>query len=193
MLYTMESSTWSGFILVRFFTKYSPKLGFSLKIYMYEMFMPLNCTVCNWNIFYLLIIGEQATVYIHWSAWKVKYSDILLCLVAQVRTTSQTAEQERSLNDHSMQLLRDELASVKQSLSDCQRRENSVSFSFVSLCHTASHPVDIKSATLFRVSSFNSFFIHCCLKCIKWTHGGEVMFKHPCFSSKTWGQLYLII
>lgn len=48
------------------------------------------------------------------------------CFTSQVRTTSQTAEQERSLNDQSLQLLRDELARVKQSLSDCQRRENSV-------------------------------------------------------------------
>jgi hypothetical protein len=48
------------------------------------------------------------------------------CLTAQVRTTSQTAEQERSLNDQSLQLLRDDLARVKQSLADCQRRESSV-------------------------------------------------------------------
>jgi len=59
------------------------------------------------------------------------------CLTSQVRATSQTAEQERSLNDQSLQLLRDDLARVKQSLSDCQRREGSVCL-LITYCMTLS-------------------------------------------------------
>lgn len=44
----------------------------------------------------------------------------------QMRTTAETADQERSINDHSLQLLRDELAQVKQNLSDVTRRESQV-------------------------------------------------------------------
>lgn len=51
----------------------------------------------------------------------------------QMRSTSETIEQERSINDHSMQLLRDELAQVKQdllevrqNLSEVTRRESQV-------------------------------------------------------------------
>jgi hypothetical protein len=76
-----------------------------------------------------------------------------------VRTTSQTAEQERSLNDHSLQLLRDELATVKQSLCDCQHRENSVSsvhvfahhteqYSMKNLHHWSEFPVPISFLTM---------------------------------------------
>ncbi|PSN31683.1 hypothetical protein C0J52_24643 [Blattella germanica] len=57
---------------------------------------------------------------------RTRYNRKVALLKDQVRTTSQTAEQERSLNDHSIQLLRDELAGLKQSLLDCQRRENSL-------------------------------------------------------------------
>lgn len=67
-----------------------------------------------------------------------------VCVTAQVRTTSQTVEQERSLNDHSVQLLRDELGSVKQTLSDCQRRENAVSCIYVCLCDSATKQMDLK-------------------------------------------------
>lgn len=75
----------------------------------------------------------------------VKYSFCeALCLIIQVRTTSQTAEQERALNDHSLHLLRDELSSVKQSLSDCQRRENAVSFIYICLCYVTEHLLDLK-------------------------------------------------
>lgn len=41
----------------------------------------------------------------------------------QVRATGDTIEQERNISEHSIQLLRDELARVKNSLSDVQRRE----------------------------------------------------------------------
>ncbi|XP_021937804.1 coiled-coil domain-containing protein 170 isoform X2 [Zootermopsis nevadensis] len=57
---------------------------------------------------------------------RTRYNRKVALLKDQVRTTSQTVEQERSLNDHSVQLLRDELGSVKQTLSDCQRRENAL-------------------------------------------------------------------
>lgn len=41
----------------------------------------------------------------------------------QVRTTGETIEQERNINEHSLQLLRDEIARVKETLSEVQRRE----------------------------------------------------------------------
>lgn len=41
----------------------------------------------------------------------------------QVRTTGDTVEQERTISEHSMQVLRDELARVKDNLSDVSRRE----------------------------------------------------------------------
>lgn len=44
----------------------------------------------------------------------------------QMRTAAETADQERSINDHSLQLLRDELAQVKQNLSEVTRRESQV-------------------------------------------------------------------
>ncbi|XP_075215384.1 uncharacterized protein LOC142321271 [Lycorma delicatula] len=44
----------------------------------------------------------------------------------QVRTTSETAEQERSMCENSIQLLRDDLTNTKASLADCHRRENQV-------------------------------------------------------------------
>ncbi|XP_023723104.1 coiled-coil domain-containing protein 170 isoform X2 [Cryptotermes secundus] len=65
---------------------------------------------------------------------RTRYNRKVALLKDQVRTTSQTAEQERSLNDHSLQLLRDELASVKQTLSDCQHRENSLLSFRTSVC-----------------------------------------------------------
>jgi len=44
----------------------------------------------------------------------------------QMRTAAETADQERSINDHSLQLLRDEMAQVKQNLSEVTRRESQV-------------------------------------------------------------------
>lgn len=40
-----------------------------------------------------------------------------------MRTTGETIEQERNISDHSLQLLRDELARVKENLLELQRRE----------------------------------------------------------------------
>ena len=51
----------------------------------------------------------------------------LTLLKEQVRSTTETAEQERSISDHSLQLLRDELAQVKQNLSELTKRESQVS------------------------------------------------------------------
>ncbi|XP_068085256.1 coiled-coil domain-containing protein 170 [Anabrus simplex] len=44
----------------------------------------------------------------------------------QVRTTSQSAEQERNLHDHTLEMVRNELATVKQNLIETQRRENAL-------------------------------------------------------------------
>ena len=54
----------------------------------------------------------------------------LTLLKEQIRTTTETAEQERSISDHSLQLLRDELAQVKQNLSEMTKRESQVSRCF---------------------------------------------------------------
>ena len=56
----------------------------------------------------------------------------------QMRTITETADQERSINEHSLQLLRDELAQVKQNLSDITRRESQVSNKFVKNCSLTS-------------------------------------------------------
>jgi len=77
-------------------------------------------------------------------------------LTSQVRATSQTAEQERSLNDQSLQLLRDELARVKQGLSDCQRREGSVCL-LITYCMTPSG-CKVHYSTL---GFMFSFLMHC--------------------------------
>ncbi|XP_063235771.1 coiled-coil domain-containing protein 170 isoform X2 [Bacillus rossius redtenbacheri] len=57
---------------------------------------------------------------------RTRYSRKVTLLKDQVRATSQSAENERSLHEHNTRLLRDELASVKQSLGDSQRRENAL-------------------------------------------------------------------
>ena len=66
---------------------------------------------------------------------RTKYNRKITMLKDQLRSMSETADQERSINDHSMQLLRDELAQVKQNLlevrqnlSEVTRRESQVSF-----------------------------------------------------------------
>lgn len=81
------------------------------------------------------------------------------CLTSQVRTTSQTAEQERSLNDQSLQLLRDDLARVKQSLSDCQRREGSVCL-LIMYCMTPS----VCKVHFSTLGFMFSFLMHCLYK-----------------------------
>lgn len=44
----------------------------------------------------------------------------------QLRTSAEATEQERFINDHSLQLLRDELEQVKLTLSEITRRESQV-------------------------------------------------------------------
>lgn len=55
---------------------------------------------------------------------RTKYNRKVTLLKDQVRTTGETIEQERSISEHSMQLLRDEIARLKDSLLDLQRRES---------------------------------------------------------------------
>nr|CAD7263040.1 unnamed protein product [Timema shepardi] len=50
----------------------------------------------------------------------------LLLFPCLLRAISQSADQERALNEHNHQILREELTTVKQSLMDCQRRENAL-------------------------------------------------------------------
>jgi hypothetical protein len=57
---------------------------------------------------------------------RTRYNRKLTMAKEQMRTAVETADQERSINDHSLQLLRDELAQVKQSLSEVTRRESQV-------------------------------------------------------------------
>ena len=45
---------------------------------------------------------------------------------SQVRATAQSANQERSLSDHQVQLLREDLASAKTALSEAARKETQV-------------------------------------------------------------------
>ncbi|VEN42414.1 unnamed protein product [Callosobruchus maculatus] len=54
---------------------------------------------------------------------RTKYNRKVQLLKDQVRTTGDTIEQERTISEHSIQLLRDELARVKETLADIQRRE----------------------------------------------------------------------
>ncbi|XP_024871816.1 coiled-coil domain-containing protein 170 isoform X2 [Temnothorax curvispinosus] len=58
---------------------------------------------------------------------RTRYNRKLTMAKEQIRTTVETADQERSINDHSLQLLRDELAQVKQNLSEVTRRESQLS------------------------------------------------------------------
>lgn len=56
-------------------------------------------------------------------ALRTKYNRKVTLLKDQVRTTGQSIEQERSISEHSMQLIRDELARLKDNLSEVTRRE----------------------------------------------------------------------
>ena len=47
-------------------------------------------------------------------------------LKEELRNLGQNADQERSLTEHSLQILRDDLANAKLSLAECNRRENMV-------------------------------------------------------------------
>ncbi|CAG2062770.1 unnamed protein product [Timema podura] len=59
---------------------------------------------------------------------RTRYNRKVTLLKDQLRTISQSADQERTLNEHNHQILREELTTVKQSFMDCQRRENAVSW-----------------------------------------------------------------
>lgn len=58
---------------------------------------------------------------------RTRYNRKLTMIKDQMRSTTENADQERSINDHSLQLLRDELAQVKQNLAEVTRRESQVS------------------------------------------------------------------
>ncbi|XP_078037996.1 coiled-coil domain-containing protein 170 isoform X2 [Augochlora pura] len=62
-------------------------------------------------------------------------------LKEQIRSTTETVEQERSINDHSMQLLRDEIAQVKQNLADVTKRESQLQSFRVSVVKLLSEPI----------------------------------------------------
>nr|XP_050852948.1 coiled-coil domain-containing protein 170 isoform X2 [Vespula vulgaris] len=72
---------------------------------------------------------------------RTRYTRKLSMLKEQMRTTSETAEQERSINDHSLQLLRDELAQVKQNLTEVTRRESQLQSFRVSIVKLLSEPI----------------------------------------------------
>lgn len=52
-----------------------------------------------------------------------KYNRKISLLKEHVRTTGETIDTERNINEQSLQFLRDELAKFKQNLSDVQRKE----------------------------------------------------------------------
>ncbi|XP_043271011.1 coiled-coil domain-containing protein 170 isoform X3 [Venturia canescens] len=72
---------------------------------------------------------------------RTRYARKLTMLKDQMRTSTETAEQERSINDHSLQLLRDELAQVKQNLSEITRRESQLQSFRVSVAKLLSEPI----------------------------------------------------
>ncbi|XP_043480201.1 coiled-coil domain-containing protein 170 isoform X2 [Leptopilina heterotoma] len=53
---------------------------------------------------------------------RTRYNRKVTMMKDQLRTTSETTEQERSINDHSMQLVRDELTQVKQTLLEVRQQ-----------------------------------------------------------------------
>ncbi|CAG9761995.1 unnamed protein product [Ceutorhynchus assimilis] len=55
---------------------------------------------------------------------RTKYNRKVTLLKEQIRHTGETIDQERNISGHSLQLLRDELARVKDQLSEFQRRES---------------------------------------------------------------------
>ncbi|KYN17154.1 Circumsporozoite protein, partial [Trachymyrmex cornetzi] len=66
---------------------------------------------------------------------RTRYNRKLTMAKEQMRTTAETADQERSINDHSLQLLRDEMAQVKQNLSEVTRRESQKLSRYFSVIH----------------------------------------------------------
>ncbi|XP_076174344.1 uncharacterized protein LOC143150162 isoform X5 [Ptiloglossa arizonensis] len=65
----------------------------------------------------------------------------LATLKEQMRSTTETAEQERSINDHSLQLLRSELAQLKQNLAEITKRESQLQSFRVSVVKLLSEPI----------------------------------------------------
>ncbi|XP_006611826.1 coiled-coil domain-containing protein 170 [Apis dorsata] len=72
---------------------------------------------------------------------RTRYSRKLSMLKEQMRSATETAEQERSISDHSLQLLRDELAQVKQNLSEVTKRESQLQSFRVSVTKLLSEPI----------------------------------------------------
>ncbi|XP_029679120.1 coiled-coil domain-containing protein 170 [Formica exsecta] len=72
---------------------------------------------------------------------RTRYNRKLTMMKEQMRTTAETADQERSINDHSLQLLRDELAQVKQNLAEVTRRETQLQSFRVSVAKLLSEPI----------------------------------------------------
>ncbi|XP_020291933.1 coiled-coil domain-containing protein 170 isoform X2 [Pseudomyrmex gracilis] len=72
---------------------------------------------------------------------RTRYNRKLTMAKEQMRTAAETADQERSINDHSLQLLRDELAQVKQNLSEVTRRESQLQSFRVSVAKLLSEPI----------------------------------------------------
>lgn len=54
---------------------------------------------------------------------RTRYNRKVNVLKDNLRSSGETFEQERSMSEHSIQLIRDELARVKDQLSDVSRRE----------------------------------------------------------------------
>lgn len=54
---------------------------------------------------------------------RTRYNRKVSLLKDQVRSTGETVEQQRHMNDHTIQVLRDDLARVKDELSEISRRE----------------------------------------------------------------------
>lgn len=72
---------------------------------------------------------------------RTRYSRKLSMLKEQMRSATETAEQERSISDHSLQLVRDELAQVKQNLSEVTKRESQLQSFRVSVTKLLSEPI----------------------------------------------------
>lgn len=83
---------------------------------------------------------------------RTRYSRKLSMLKEQMRSATETAEQERSISDHSLQLLRDELAQVKQNLSEVTKRESQVCFRSISVAIL--RPISLNLSFLFQLQSF---------------------------------------
>ncbi|XP_063990286.1 coiled-coil domain-containing protein 170 isoform X2 [Diachasmimorpha longicaudata] len=72
---------------------------------------------------------------------RTRYTRKFGLLKDQMRTTTESADQERSINDHSLQLLRDELAQVKQNLAEVTRRESQLQSFRVSVAKILNEPI----------------------------------------------------